>query len=90
MLELTEYYDEFIRYYAGFSQIINDCFYGWNDSHPYWEKMKSGLYSDQRGRICNLWKDKSNSFSLPEWLYIFILHRVTGSAINYATRFIRR
>lgn len=132
MIETTEYYDEFIRYYdmaldqqikcntskvapfgmiehsksgmnddlmekvtlydvverklAGFSQIVNDCFYGWSEDHPYWEKMKAGKITHQRKVVAESWTGKHSDFGLPEWLYIFILHRVCGSAINYATQ----
>lgn len=126
MIETTEYYDEFLRYYkmaevqqeecnlgslcytkssvddelmkhvhlydvverkyAGFSQIINDAFYGWTDKHPYWHKMQHGVCHTVRKDAATNWTGKHSDFSLPEWLYVFILHRVTGSAINYATK----
>lgn len=86
LLHHVELYDVVERKYAGFSQIINDCFYGWSESHPYWKKMQSGKVTRQRDYVAHAWTGKHREFFLPEWLYIFILHRVTGSAINYATK----
>jgi hypothetical protein len=85
-MEHVELYDVVERKYAGFSQIVNDAFYGWTDKHPYWEKMKVGKVHAARKAVANNWTGKHKEFSLPEWLYIFILHRVTGSAINYSTK----
>lgn len=86
LMENVTLYDVVERKYAGFSQIINDCFYGWTDQHPYWHKMQAGKISRQREIVAHSWTGKHKEFDLPEWLYIFILHRVTGSAINYATQ----
>ena len=86
LMENVELYDVVERKYAGFSQIINDCFYGWNPSHPYWKKMEAGKCTRQREQVAKDWTGKQHFFDLPEWLYVFILHRVTGSAINYAQK----
>jgi hypothetical protein len=86
LMEHVELYDVVERKYAGFSQIVNDVFYGWTDKHPYWEKMKVGKVHAARKAVANNWTGKHKEFSLPEWLYVFILHRVTGSAINYSTK----
>ena len=86
LLHHVELYDVVERKFAGFSQIVNDVFYGWTDQHPYWEKMKAGKITSQRDIVAHNWTGKHTDFSLPEWLYIFILHRVCGSAINYATK----
>lgn len=86
LMHHIELYDVVERKYAGFSQIVNDCFYGWSEDHPYWSRMNAGLYTAQRKQVATNWTGKQNHFDLAEWLYIFILHRVTGSAINYATK----
>lgn len=86
LMEHIELYDVVERKYAGFSQIINDCFYGWTDEHPYWEHMKAGKIFPQREEVAKNWTGKRDVFGLEEWLYVFILHRVCGSAINYATK----
>ena len=86
LLHHVELYDVVERKYAGFSQIVNDCFYGWTKQHPYWKKMEAGKITSQRDIVAHNWTGKHTDFSLPEWLYIFILHRVCGSAINYATK----
>ena len=41
LLENVELYDVVERKYAGFSQIVNDVFYGWTPEHPYWDKMEN-------------------------------------------------
>jgi hypothetical protein len=86
LMHHVELYDVVERKYAGFSQIVNDAFYGWTPDHPYWHKMQAGNVTHQRVTVANDWTGKHSDFKLPEWLYIFILHRVCGSAINYATK----
>lgn len=86
LMHKVELYDVVERKYAGFSQIINDCFYGWTEQHPYWKKMELGVATDQREMIAHDWTGKHKEFKLPEWLYVFILHRVCGSAINYSVK----
>ena len=84
LMENVELYDVVERKYAGFSQIINDIFYGWTDKHPYWSRMQAGAATPQRELVANNWTGKTHS--LDTWLFLFILHRVCGSAINYATK----
>jgi hypothetical protein len=86
LMEHVELYDVVERKYAGFSQIVNDVFYGWEEDHPYWEKMQQGNVTKQRRQVAKAWTGKHSEFSMPEWLYVFLLHRVTGSAINYGTK----
>lgn len=86
LMENIELYDVVERKYAGFSQIINDIFYGWTEEHPYWEKMKVGKCSPLRETAAKNWTGKRKVLDLPEWLYLFILHRVTGSATDYGKK----
>lgn len=86
LMEHIELYDVVERKFAGFSQIINDCFYGWTPDHPYWQHMQAGKIYPQREEVAKNWTGKRDKFGLEEWLYVFILHRVCGSAINYATK----
>lgn len=86
LMEQVELYDVVERKYAGFSQIVNDAFYGWTDQHPYWPKMSQGIYSRQRKIVATDWTNKHSDFKLPEWLYVFLVHRITGSGINYSTK----
>jgi hypothetical protein len=48
--------------------------------------MQAGKVTRQREMVAHAWTGKHSDFDFPEWLYIFILHRVCGSAINYATQ----
>tara|TARA_B100001093_G_scaffold216019_1_gene207302 strand:+ start:871 stop:2019 length:1149 start_codon:yes stop_codon:yes gene_type:complete len=84
LMENVELYDVVERKYAGFSQIVNDIFYGWTPEHPYWKRMEAGQATSQRELVANNWTSKNHN--LKTWLYLFILHRVTGSAINYGTK----
>ena len=86
LMHHVELYDVVERKLAGFSQIVNDVFYGWSSDHPYWEKMQTGNITPQRLEVAKNWDGKQKVFGLEEWLYVFILHRVCGSAINYATK----
>ncbi len=86
LLENVELYDVVERKFAGFSQIVNDVFYGWTPEHPYFHKMKQGFHTRERGYIARDWTGKHADFSLPEWLYVFLLHRITGSGINYSRK----
>lgn len=84
LMENVELYDVVERKYAGFSQLINDCVYGWTGNHPYWKKMEAGVCTMQRQTIAQNWNGKS--FDLPAWLYLMLFHRITGSGINYAKK----
>jgi len=82
----VELYDVVERKFAGFSQIVNDVFYGWHEDHPYWHKMEMGLATKQREKVAKNWTGKQKVFGLKEWLYLFLFHRLTGSGINYAQK----
>lgn len=84
LMEHVELYDVVERKYAGFSQIVHDIRYGWTEEHPYWDKMKAGNVSRQREMIAKDWTGKA--YPLEVFLYMLILHRVTGSGINYAVK----
>ena len=86
LMHNVELYDVVERKFAGFSQIVNDVFYGWTEDHPYWKKMEANNVTVQRETVAKNWTGKHSDFKLPEWLYVFILHRVCGSAINYGTK----
>lgn len=69
-------YDVVERKYAGFGQILLDVMCDKNN-HPYKHKMPKW-----REDICN--GIDSSSWDLPEFLFVFFVHRLTGSAINYS------
>ena len=74
-------YDVVNRKYAGFTQIVLDLWYGDTAEHPYAHKMH-----DVRKPIAKSFTGIHAQWKLAEWLYVFILHRVTGSGINYAKK----
>ena len=67
LLENVELYDVVERKFAGFSQIINDVFYGWTSEHPYWHKMEQGFHTRQREIVAKDWTGKHSDFNLAEW-----------------------
>jgi hypothetical protein len=69
-------YDVVERKYAGFGQILNDLWYGMTD-HPYKDKLH-----DIRKPICKNFD--SVVWDRETWLFVFMIHRLTGSAINYS------
>lgn len=86
LMEHVELYDVVERKLAGFSQIKNDVFYGWSKEHPYWSKMQVNNVSTQRKEVATNWTGKQKVFGMAEWFYVFLLHAVTGSGINYAKK----
>lgn len=86
LMENVELYDVVQRKFAGFSQIKNDIFYGNSKEHPYYEKIKADNITKERKEIISKWNGKQKKLNMPEWLYLFLLHSVTGSGINYAKK----
>lgn len=90
LMHSVHLYDVVRRKYAGFSQLINDCFYGWTPDHPYWKKMEAGFYDfpnwHPRENVAKQWTGVRNRWPLENWLYLFLVHRLTGSGINYAKK----
>tara|TARA_R110000868_G_scaffold10027_5_gene49226 strand:+ start:2335 stop:3468 length:1134 start_codon:yes stop_codon:yes gene_type:complete len=81
LMRHVELYDVVNRKYAGFTQIVLDLFYNTSANHPYAHKLH-----DVRKPICKSFEGVESSWGLAEWLYVFIVHRVTGSGINYAKK----
>jgi hypothetical protein len=76
LMKNVHLYDVCERKYAGFTQILLDMWYKTED-HPYNHKMKPWRreLSEKYDRI---------SWGVEEWVYVFFVHRLTGSGINYA------
>lgn len=75
-------YDVAERKYAGFTQLLLDMWYGDTPDHPYATKMHSvRLPIAQRFGMA-----QTRAWGLPEWLYVFLIHRMTGSGIDYAKK----
>jgi len=84
LMQSVTLYDVVERKYAGFSNIVNDAFYGNSPEHPYFDKFNSGHSNAHRDSMLKSWDTPRDNFDLEDWLYVFILHRVCGSGINYA------
>lgn len=81
LMKNVHLYDVVNRKYAGFTQILLDLWYGKAEDHPYDHKMH-GIrlpIAEEATGVHGVW-------SLPEWLYVFMLHRLTGSGINYGKK----
>ena len=85
LMNNVQLYDVVERKLAGFSQIMNDAFYGKSKDHPYYDKIQAGHSTKQRTYMLDKWEGRQSVYGLREWLYVFLIHRVTGSAINYGT-----
>ncbi len=85
LMNNIQLYDVVERKLAGFSQIVNDAFYGASKEHPYYDKIQEGHADNKRKYMISKWDDRKNVYGLREWLYVFLVHRITGSAINYGT-----
>lgn len=71
-------YDVAERKYAGFTQLILDMWYPIED-HPYRLKLP-----EWRKKLIHSFDIFRVNAALEEWLYVFFIHRLCGSAINYA------
>lgn len=70
-------YDVCERKYAGFTQLLLDIYYN-VDNHPYQYKLPKWRYDLTESFDTTFW-------SLEEWLFVFFVHRLTGSGINYGS-----
>lgn len=76
LIKSVHIYDVCERKYAGFTQLLLDMWYGYSYEHPYYSKM-----DDERKEICLKFNRKR--WLADEWFFIFMVHRLTGSGINY-------
>lgn len=79
LMRHVKLYDVVERRYAGFTQLILDIWYGKSRSHPYYGQLHS-----VRKPICQNFSGWRRKRTLPEMLYVFLVHRLAGSGINYA------
>lgn len=77
----VELYDVVNIRYAGFKQVLLDLWYGDSHEHPYIHKLH-----DVRKPICKKFSGARDTWGLKEWLYIWLIHAITGSGINYAKK----
>lgn len=90
LMQQVTLYDVVERKYAGFTQLLLDLWYGYEPEHPYWAHMhvpQLGPAARVRLPIAQRFgPSHTRAWSLSEWLYVFLIHRMTGSGINYAKR----
>lgn len=79
LMKHVKLYDVVERKYAGFTQLLLDIVYANTRQHPYY-----GNLHEIRAPITKNFSGWWKSITLPTQLYVFLVHRITGSAINYA------
>ena len=82
LMQNVTLYDVVNRKYAGFGQLLLDLWYGGTPQHPYAHKMH-----EVRQPIAKSFNGVHTSWELEEWLYVFLTHRVMGSAIDYGRKY---
>ena len=83
LMDSVYLYDVVERKYAGFTQILHDILFNTTDSHPYALSIQNTTCTDERAYVTSLFANKWR-MPLEDELYLFLVHRLTGSAINYA------
>ena len=81
LMKHVELYDVVERKYAGFSQIVLDIYYADDADHPYIDK-----FHDVRRPIAHSFRGARQIWGPAEFFYVFLVHRLTGSGINYAKK----
>jgi hypothetical protein len=79
LMQNVKLYDVVERKYAGFSQIVLDVMYGDGKRHPYYGNMNT-----VRTPIAKSFKGWWNKADLATKFWVLLVHRLTGSAINYS------
>ena len=82
LMRQVHLYDVVERKYAGFTQILLDMWHGADRSHPYHHKLPSA--HGFRKQVTADFHGSHNHLGRREWWFIFMVHRLTGSGINYA------
>lgn len=77
LMKHVQLYDVVKRKYAGFGQILCDMWYD-KENHPYKSKL-----TPWREEVIDSFINR-DFWGYREWLYVFFVHRLTGSGINYA------
>lgn len=77
LIRNVKMYDSIERKYSAFNSLLHDMFYALDD-HPYKHKM-----TFQRSCINEKFQDARDTWGLKEWLYVFFVHRLTGSGLHY-------
>jgi hypothetical protein len=80
LMKSVDLYDMVNRKMASFSYILMDSFYEEED-HPF--KHKS---SEKRKEIIKMFSCARKYWTIEEYLFVFFVHRLTGSGINYAVK----
>lgn len=83
LMKHVHLYDVVQRKYAGFGQILLDVWYGESEDHPYHgkadESVERTLVRKANGQG---WRCRSGV----DFLHLCLIHRLTGSGINYAKK----
>ena len=80
MFKTINSFDVVERKYSYLTALLVDMFYN-VDTHPIKHKL-----TEERKAIIDSFNDVRTKWTLDDWLYIFFVHRLTGSGINYALK----
>lgn len=76
LMEQVHIYDTVERRYAGFSNMLQDLWHG--TSTPKFYKMDG-----MRREVCLRAEDLHEKWQIEDWIYVFLVHRLTGSGASF-------
>lgn len=76
LMEQVHIYDTVERRYAGFSNMLQDLWLGTNT--PKFFKMDG-----MRREVCLRAEDLHDKWKMEDWIYVFLVHRLTGSGASF-------
>jgi hypothetical protein len=76
LMEQVHIYDTVERRYAGFSNMLQDLWHGTNT--PKFHKL-NGMQRE----VCLRAEDLHDRWQMEDWIYVFLLHRLTGSGASF-------
>lgn len=83
LMRLNPLFDFIQHYYSGISRVNLDMWFGWSEQHPYWNRMQNGKILPEREELAKKYNTIRHKYGMEEWLYLFLVHTVTGSGVNY-------
>lgn len=76
LMEQVHIYDTVERRYAGFSNMLQDMWLG-HETPKYFKQSK------ERQQISKSFDGYRNKWKMEDWIYVFLVHRLTGSGASF-------
>lgn len=86
LMKTIPLYDAVEIRFVGLKLILNDLWHGLEPDHPYYEKLLSDPGFAHRRPVAESYTGVRQVWTLKEWLFVWIVHSITGSGINFAER----